>query len=84
MKESQYFSPSVAESYTAEKTFLQAFQHYSFGNSRETTIRCALAAVWEAARRHQAELEAEEQEYQRKLEEAERKQQLLKFEEVMV
>lgn len=67
MKESQYFTPSVAECRTAERTFLQAFQRYSFGNSRKIAIRCALDAVWETARRYQAELEATEQEYQCKL-----------------
>ena len=67
MQKSQIFHPSVWECQKAREVFMQAFQNRSIDNSLEIAIRCALDAVWEAARRHQVQLEAEEQEYQRKL-----------------
>lgn len=63
MQKSKDFHPSVDECYNARATFVQAFQHYAVESdiNRELAIRCALAAVWEAARRYQAQLEASEQ-----------------------
>lgn len=61
MQKSQYFSPSVSECYAAREIFKQAFQRHSFKNSKEIAIRCALDAVWEAARRYQYQLEVAEQ-----------------------
>ena len=72
MRNSQDFSPSVSECFKAREAFVQAFQHYSSGNSKEVAIRCALAAVWEAARRYQHQLESDEREYQRLLKESKR------------
>lgn len=61
MKKSQYFSPSVYECKLALAAFLQGFQTCAADSSREVAIRNGLDAVWEAARRHQAQLEANEQ-----------------------
>ena len=75
MQNSQDFSPSVSECYKARETFAQAFQRHSSGNSKEVAIRCALDAVWEAARRYQHQLEAleaAEREYQLLLKESKR------------
>ena len=63
MQKSQDY-PSIGEFYKARETFMQAFQHqYASGNSKEVAIRCALAAVWEAARQYQVQLEVTEQNY---------------------
>lgn len=72
MQKSQHFSPSVSECCTARKIFTQAFQQHSVKNSKEVAIRCALDAVWEAARRYQSQLEADERNYQRLLKESNR------------
>lgn len=61
MKKSQNFTPTLFECASALDSFLQAFERYSAGNSRELALRCSLDAVWEAGRRYQAQLEAEEQ-----------------------
>lgn len=61
MQDSQNFRPTLQECYTAREVFTQAFQNYSTINGREVAIRCALDAVWEAARRYQAQLEASDQ-----------------------
>lgn len=60
MKKSQRFSPSVYECQLALNAFLQGFQTCAADSSREVAIRNGLDAVWEAARRHQAQLEANE------------------------
>lgn len=63
MQKSKDFHPSVGECYKAREAFVQAFQHYAVEPdiSKELAIKCALAAVWEAARRYQFQLEASEQ-----------------------
>lgn len=61
MQNSQDFRPTLDECYTARETFVRAFQNYSADNSKEIAIRCSLDAVWEAARRYQAQLESSEQ-----------------------
>lgn len=63
MQKSQNFQPTFFECNTAREIFTQAFQQYSLDNCKELAIRCALDAVWEAARRYQAQLEAAEQKY---------------------
>lgn len=67
MKKSQDFAPSVYECASALDTFMRAFENYSTDNSRELALRCSLYDVWAAGRRYQAQLEAEEQKAQRKL-----------------
>lgn len=67
MKKSQRFSPSVYECTSALEAFMQAFENYSMDNSRELALRCSLADVWEAGRRYQAKLEAEERKARREL-----------------
>lgn len=62
MQKSQIFHPSVWECQKAREVFVQAFQNRSIDNSLEIAICCALDAVWEAARRHQVQLETGEQE----------------------
>lgn len=73
MQKSQIFHPSVWECQKAREVFVQAFQNFSIDNSLEIAIRCALDAVWEAARRHQVQLEIAELEYQNRLEAAKQK-----------
>lgn len=58
MQKSKDFHPSVWECHEALDVFLQAFQHHYMDCSREVAFRCGLDAVWEAARRHQVQLEA--------------------------
>ena len=60
MQKSKDFHPSVWECNEALDAFLQAFQCRSIGNNMEIAIRCALAAVWESARRYQVQLEIAE------------------------
>ena len=57
MQKSQNFRPTISECCKAREAFTQAFLHYAAYSSKELAIRCALYAVWEAARRYQAQLE---------------------------
>ena len=60
MQRSKDFHASVWECQEALEVFLRAFQDYYMDNSREVAFQCALATVWEEARKHQAKLEANE------------------------
>lgn len=60
MQRSKDFHASVWECQEALEAFLRAFQDYYMDNSREIAFQCALATVWEAARKYQAKLEANE------------------------
>lgn len=60
MKKAHDFGVSVLECMEAEKAFLREYQHQAPYNSRNIAIGCGLAAVWQAARKYQAQLEARE------------------------
>ena len=60
MKKAQDFGISAWECMMAKDAFLQAYQHQAPYNIREISIKCGLDAVWQAARKYQAALEAQE------------------------
>lgn len=60
MKKANDFGPSVLECLMAEKAFLKEYQRLVPCNSPNIAIKCGLAAVWEAARKYQVQLEVQE------------------------
>ena len=44
----------------AEKAFLKEYQRLAPCNSPNIAIKCGLAAVWDAARKYQVQLEVQE------------------------
>lgn len=60
MKKANDFGPSVLECLMAEKALLKEYQRLVPCNSPNIAIKCGLAAVWEAARKYQVQLEVQE------------------------
>ena len=54
-----YFHPTLKEVSMAEAVFKAGIMRYNDGdNGKECVVQCALASVWEAARRYEHEKQA--------------------------